>query len=303
MSDFPLLSAIVFVPALGALLLLFVPGTAHAAIRWIALLTALVTLGLSLALLGYDPGGARVPVPRGPAVDRVLRHALHARRRRHQRRARDPDDAAERGGDRLQLGADPDQGQGLLRRDAAAHGRHDRRLREPRPLPLLRLLGSQPLPDVLPHRHLGRPAPHLRHGEVRHLHPGRVAPHARRDPGGGDRARSGRQPVHVQLRGAARLRLHRYAPGPRLHRVLPGLRHQGADVAAPHVAARRPRRGANGRLDHPGRACCSSSAATGSCATTCRCCRTRRRRSRRSSSAWRWWRSSTARWWRWCSRT
>ena len=58
MTDFPLLSAIVFVPALGALLLLFIPGTAHTAIRWITLLTALVTLGLSLALLGYDPGGA-----------------------------------------------------------------------------------------------------------------------------------------------------------------------------------------------------------------------------------------------------
>ena len=58
MTDFPLLSAIVFAPALGALLLLFVPGTAHAAIRWIALLTSLVTLGLSLVLLGYNPSGA-----------------------------------------------------------------------------------------------------------------------------------------------------------------------------------------------------------------------------------------------------
>jgi NADH-quinone oxidoreductase subunit M len=58
MSDVPLLSAIVFAPALGALLLLFVPGSAHAAIRWIALLTALVSFGLSLVLLGYDPAGS-----------------------------------------------------------------------------------------------------------------------------------------------------------------------------------------------------------------------------------------------------
>jgi NADH-quinone oxidoreductase subunit M len=58
MDGFPLLTAITFVPALGALLLIFVPGNAHAAIRWIALLTALVSFALSLVLLGYDPSGA-----------------------------------------------------------------------------------------------------------------------------------------------------------------------------------------------------------------------------------------------------
>ena len=57
MDGFPLLSAIVFTPLIGALLLVLVPGTAHRVIRWIALLAALVTLGLSLALLGYDPNG------------------------------------------------------------------------------------------------------------------------------------------------------------------------------------------------------------------------------------------------------
>ena len=39
----------------------------------------------------------------------------------------------------------------------------------------------------------------------------------------------------------------------RLHRLLPGLRDQGADVAAPHLAARCARRGPDGRLDHPRR--------------------------------------------------
>ncbi len=58
MDGFPLLSAIVFAPAIGALLLLFVPGGAHRAIRWIALASALVSMGLSLLLLGYDPAGA-----------------------------------------------------------------------------------------------------------------------------------------------------------------------------------------------------------------------------------------------------
>ena len=58
MDGFPLLSAIVFIPAIGALLLLFVPGRAERAIRWIALLATLVSFGLSLVLLGYNPSGA-----------------------------------------------------------------------------------------------------------------------------------------------------------------------------------------------------------------------------------------------------
>jgi NADH-quinone oxidoreductase subunit M len=58
MDGFPLLSLIVFMPVIGALVLLFVPGTNHRAIRWIALATVLVTFALSLGLLGYDPGGS-----------------------------------------------------------------------------------------------------------------------------------------------------------------------------------------------------------------------------------------------------
>ena len=58
MEGFPLLSAIVFSPVVGALILLFVPGTNHRAIRWIALAAVLVSFALSLLLLGYDPGGS-----------------------------------------------------------------------------------------------------------------------------------------------------------------------------------------------------------------------------------------------------
>jgi NADH-quinone oxidoreductase subunit M len=58
LDGLPLLSLIVFTPAVGALLLVFVPGTAHRAIRWIALIAALVTFGLSVMLVGYDPAGA-----------------------------------------------------------------------------------------------------------------------------------------------------------------------------------------------------------------------------------------------------
>ena len=38
-----------------------------------------------------------------------------------------------------------------------------------------------------------------------------------------------------------------------VRRLRPRLRHQGADVPAPHLAARRPRRGAHRRLGDPGR--------------------------------------------------
>ncbi len=58
MDSFPLLSAIVFTPVIGALILLFVPGTNHRAIRWIALGAVLVSFALSLALFGYDPAGS-----------------------------------------------------------------------------------------------------------------------------------------------------------------------------------------------------------------------------------------------------
>jgi len=58
MDGFPLLSAIVFTPVIGALILLFVPGTNHRAIRWIALAAVLISFALSLGLLGYDPAGS-----------------------------------------------------------------------------------------------------------------------------------------------------------------------------------------------------------------------------------------------------
>jgi NADH-quinone oxidoreductase subunit M len=58
MDGFPLLSAIVFAPAIGALLLLFVPGTNLRLIKQIALIAVLASFVLSLRLIGYDTGGA-----------------------------------------------------------------------------------------------------------------------------------------------------------------------------------------------------------------------------------------------------
>ena len=57
MDGFPVLSAVVFAPLVGVLVLLAVPGDNHRLIRWVALLAALASFGFSLALVGYDPGG------------------------------------------------------------------------------------------------------------------------------------------------------------------------------------------------------------------------------------------------------
>jgi NADH-quinone oxidoreductase subunit M len=58
MDGLPILSLIVFAPVVGVLALLFVPGSAHRLIRWIALTAALASFAFSLALLGYQPDGA-----------------------------------------------------------------------------------------------------------------------------------------------------------------------------------------------------------------------------------------------------
>ena len=64
---------------------------------------------------------------------------------------------------------------------AAARGRHHRRVRLARLLPLLRVLGDHAAPDVLPDRDLGRPAARVRGDQVLPLHAGRLGADAGRD--------------------------------------------------------------------------------------------------------------------------
>ena len=54
MTDWPILSLVVFTPLAGVAVLLLVPGTNHRAIRWVALVFALASFGFSLALLGMS---------------------------------------------------------------------------------------------------------------------------------------------------------------------------------------------------------------------------------------------------------
>lgn len=56
---FPVLSALIVTPLLGIALLLLIPREEEGLVRWIALMTALFTLGLSLPLyFGFEAGGA-----------------------------------------------------------------------------------------------------------------------------------------------------------------------------------------------------------------------------------------------------
>ena len=64
----------------------------------------------------------------------------------------------------------------------AARERDDRRLRLARSVPVLRVLGRDADPDVLPHRHLGLRPPHLRGDQVHPLHDGRQRADAAGDP-------------------------------------------------------------------------------------------------------------------------
>ena len=65
---------------------------------------------------------------------------------------------------------------------AAPRERDDRRVRLARPVPLLRVLGSDADPDVFPHRHLGLRPPHLRGDQVLPVHDGGQRADAARDP-------------------------------------------------------------------------------------------------------------------------
>ena len=185
-----------------------------------------------------------------------LRHPVQAGRGRHQPAAGGAHHAAHVDQHPGQLRAHPGAGEGV--HDLLPHprGGHAGRVPGARPLPLLRLLGSGPRADVPHHRHLGRAQPHLRHHQVRPLHAGRLAAHAGGHPGHRLRLRGRpRWRLHgrFRLRAAARLPLLGRPPDRGLPGLLPGLRHQGAHGALPHVAARCPRGGPHGRLGDPGR--------------------------------------------------
>ena len=253
------LAWITLLPLFGAGLVMLVPREEEAIHRGLGLLTALVDVrGVAAdpARLRFRPG--RLSAAGGQGLDRAARHPLPPGHRRHLAVAGAADDvpaasdAAVAAGDRH-----PQRARARVhRRDAGAGERDDRRFSRAGPVRLLRLLGADADPDVLHHRDLGRRSPPVRGDQVRHLHAGRLAADAGGDP----------VPVFAVARrdGHLQLRLHGpvapdaadRAADALLRRLRAGVRDQGADLPAAHLAARRARRGADGRFGHPGRACC-----------------------------------------------
>ena len=168
-----------------------------------------------------------------------------ARRRRYLDAARAADDVPDAVRRRRGLASHRDPARAVLRGvpdPRRADGRHVRRDRR---AAVLRVLGSDAGADVHHHRRLGRGAARLRDGEVLPLYVPGLRVHAR----GPD----------LYVSAGRRLRdrvVPRPAPdderaSPDLLRVPARVRRQGADVPRPHVATRRARRGADGRLRDP----------------------------------------------------
>src|SRR5439155_3211878 len=131
---------------------------------------------------------------------------------------------------------------GLLPADGDAD---DRRLRRAGPVPVLRVFRGRPDPDVPDHRHLGRGAAHLRQLQIFPLHAAWLGADADRHAVDGEL-----RPYH----------LHPATDGDRfpargadmaVARLLRQLRRQDADVAGPHLAARRSRPGTDRGLCDP----------------------------------------------------
>jgi NADH-quinone oxidoreductase subunit M len=124
-------------------------------------------------------------------------------------------------------------------------GADDRRVRGAGSVPVLHLLRSRPDPDVSHHRHLGRRGPHLRELQILPLHVARLDADADRDAVDGEfRAHDS---IPVLMTTISRRSADLAVPG-----LLRELRGEDADVAGPHLAARRARAGADGGFGHPG---------------------------------------------------
>ena len=253
---YPLLTFLVFLPALGALVTMLMPARRPELARVVGYVTSMATFGMAIFLLTQfdtSPLKSGYQLARGPLVDRSARRALDARRRRHQpvhgraQRAAVPDRAPRVGQGR--------QAEAVHRLDAAARVGDDRRVPRARRDGVLHLLRVRARPDVLPHRGLGPRQPALRGDEVLPVHRGRL-----------------RVPVR----------------GHRVGRVHAPARHARADV-------RRARRSPTGRprtsTAAPPR-CCSSRSRSGSrsrsrCSRSTRGCPTRTPTRRpRARSCW-----------------
>ena len=249
MTSWPILSVVTFLPIAGALFIAFLrddeAGLRNA--RWVALWTTLTHLrDLADPGLAFRSKLGRFPIPGKAAVARRRHHLRHGGRR-HFAAVRDPDHRADADLDPGELDRHPAPGARIHDRLPGARDADGRHLLRARPGAVLYLLRGRPDPDVPDHRRVGRSAPGLCELQVLSLHAARLGADAARHHGDVLGGRHHRHPDAAAPRLPARtadlglLRLPRFVRG------------QAADVAGPHLAARRPCRGADGRLGDPGR--------------------------------------------------
>ena len=250
-----LLSVGVFLPMLGVLVMLFIPRGEEALVK-------ARRHRHRRRHAGHRHRHARQLQLRRVAEAAVLRRRrvdpghprqLHGRSRRHQPAALLPVDGRHVPRDDLLVGqhARRRQPEGVLHPDARAADGHGRHVRRPGPDPVLRVLRTRAAADVLHDRRVGRRAAAVRLAQVLPLHDVRLGVHARRLPRSVLPDGCGELRLPAPDRGRRRHRQGR--AGLDLRRHVPRLRHQGADVPVPHVAARRPHPGADAGLGHPGR--------------------------------------------------
>ena len=170
-----LLTVVLLLPLAGFLIALCIPRSSPQASRvWALAAFAGDLRRFARPARLVRPRRRRRAVHRRSAVDLLARHPFP-----HRRRWREPLAGAAFHVPDAHLRADllalhPEPRQGVLRLPAAAGIRPGRRVHGAGPVPVLRVLGSLAGAHVLPDRHLGPRAAHLRGGEILPVHHGRL---------------------------------------------------------------------------------------------------------------------------------
>ena len=187
---FPILSAMIAIPAVAAVACLFA-GAKGA--RWIALLATLINFALGIVLwTQFEIGGPQWQFVEHCRSLRALR--LGVRYRRYSAAADRAVGVPDADLHRRIMGSDHQAGTRIYGGVPADGNADDRRVRGTGFVPVLHLLRSRPDPDVPDHRDLGRRGPHLRQLQILPLHAARFGADADRDAVDGERSRHHEHP-------------------------------------------------------------------------------------------------------------